>query len=66
MTNSSEKRRRARILCAVDTEKYAQVLIGGREQKDELLRHYWSVSPRQMEVSVGLADETWYDLNSKG
>jgi len=38
----------------------------GREQKDELLRNYWSVSPRQMEVSVVLADETWYNLNSKG
>ena len=29
------------------------------EQKDRLLRRYWTVSERQVEVSVVLADPTW-------
>jgi len=29
------------------------------EEKDELLRRYWSISPRQIETSVVLADKRW-------
>jgi GNAT superfamily N-acetyltransferase len=29
------------------------------EQKDRLLRRYWTVSERQVETSVVLADSTW-------
>ena len=36
-----------------------------REQKDNLLRRYWSVPLRQIEVSVVLADGTWCDLNRR-
>ena len=30
------------------------------EEKDRLLRKYWSVPPRQMETSVVLADQQWF------
>jgi GNAT superfamily N-acetyltransferase len=30
------------------------------EQKDRLLKQYWSISERQMETSVVLADATWW------
>jgi len=36
------------------------------EQKDRLLRRYWSVSERQMETSVVLADAMWRRLNAQG
>ena len=32
------------------------------EQKDRLLRRYWTVSERQVEASVVLADPTWPEL----
>ena len=32
------------------------------EQKDSLLRRYWTVSERQVETSVVLADPTWPEL----
>jgi len=32
------------------------------EEKDRLLRKYWSISDRQVETSVVLADETWFNL----
>jgi N-acetylglutamate synthase-like GNAT family acetyltransferase len=35
----------------------------GRLQKDRLLRTYWNVPARQMEVSVVLADVAWWNLN---
>jgi GNAT superfamily N-acetyltransferase len=35
----------------------------GRALKDRLLRQYWTVSPRQAEVSVVLADADWLKLN---
>ena len=35
----------------------------GRGLKDRLLRQYWTVSPRQAEVSVVLADADWLKLN---
>lgn len=31
-------------------------------EKDGLLKRYWSVPDRQIETSVVLADETWFDL----
>lgn len=30
------------------------------EEKDRLLRTYWTISPRQIETSVVLADKTWF------
>jgi len=32
------------------------------EEKDKLLRTYWHVSDRQVETSVVLADERWFEL----
>jgi GNAT superfamily N-acetyltransferase len=34
------------------------------KQKDLLLKQYWSVSPRQIETSVVLADPIWWKRNS--
>jgi len=31
-----------------------------REEKDRLLRKYWSISERQIETSVVLADQKWF------
>ena len=31
------------------------------EEKDRLLRKYWSIPDRQVEISVVLADERWWD-----
>jgi N-acetylglutamate synthase-like GNAT family acetyltransferase len=33
-----------------------------REEKDQLLRKYWSISERQTETSVVLADRTWFEV----
>jgi GNAT superfamily N-acetyltransferase len=33
------------------------------QQKDRLLRRYWTVSERQIEASVVLADPRWWELN---
>jgi GNAT superfamily N-acetyltransferase len=35
-------------------------------QKDLLLKRYWTVSPRQIETSVVLADRLWWELNAEG
>jgi N-acetylglutamate synthase-like GNAT family acetyltransferase len=35
-------------------------------QKDSLLRKYWTVSVRQIEASVVLADRLWWQLNVEG
>jgi N-acetylglutamate synthase-like GNAT family acetyltransferase len=32
------------------------------EEKDRLLKRYWSIPERQIETSVVLADERWFDL----
>ena len=32
-----------------------------REEKDRLLREYWSIPERQIETSVVLADQKWFD-----
>jgi GNAT superfamily N-acetyltransferase len=36
------------------------------EQKDRLLRQYWTVPERQIEASVVLADPRWWELNGQG
>ncbi|MFQ5917488.1 MAG: GNAT family N-acetyltransferase, partial [Candidatus Binatia bacterium] len=33
-----------------------------QEEKDRLLRKYWSVPERQIETSVVLADEKWFNV----
>lgn len=42
-------------------EKYGFRLVSSKD-KDELLRRYWAVPKRQIENSVVLADEGWFDL----
>jgi len=39
-------------------EKHGFQLVSS-EEKDRLLRKYWSISERQVETSVVLVDETW-------
>ena len=36
------------------------------EQKDGLLKRYWTIPERQIETSVVLADSTWRKLNVEG
>jgi len=36
----------------------------GREEKDLLLKTYWTIPERQIETSVVLADQTWRDLRA--
>jgi N-acetylglutamate synthase-like GNAT family acetyltransferase len=43
-------------------EKHGFQMVSTK-QKDELLSRYWSISPRQIETSVVLADEKWLQLN---
>jgi N-acetylglutamate synthase-like GNAT family acetyltransferase len=43
-------------------EKHGFQLVSAQE-KDELLRMYWSISPRQIENSVVLADQKWLQVN---
>ena len=38
----------------------------GTEEKNRLLKRYWTVPERQIETSVLLADEKWRDGNDKG
>ncbi|MFQ5800303.1 MAG: GNAT family N-acetyltransferase [Candidatus Hydrothermarchaeales archaeon] len=33
-----------------------------KEEKDRLLRKYWNIPERQIETSVVLADEKWFDV----
>lgn len=42
-------------------EKHGFQLVSP-EEKDRLLRQYWSISERQVETSVVLADEIWFSL----
>jgi N-acetylglutamate synthase-like GNAT family acetyltransferase len=35
------------------------------QQKEALLRRYWTVSKRQIEESVVLADERWFEVSNK-
>ena len=41
-------------------ERHGFQLVSSRE-KDRLLRAYWTVSPRQIQTSVVLADQRWRD-----
>jgi len=36
------------------------------QQKDRLLKRYWTVPERQIETSVVLADARWWELNREG
>jgi N-acetylglutamate synthase-like GNAT family acetyltransferase len=45
-------------------EKHDFQLIAGQE-KDDLLKKYWTIPDRQAETSVVLADATWRKLNQK-
>jgi GNAT superfamily N-acetyltransferase len=42
-------------------EKHGFRLVG-REEKNRLLRKYWSIPGRQVETSVVLADQKWFDF----
>jgi len=42
-------------------EKHGFRLVSPQE-KDQLLRKYWSVSERQIQTSVVLADHKWFDI----
>lgn len=44
-------------------ERYGFQLVD-REEKDRLLKKYWSIPQRQIETSVVLADEKWRGLNA--
>lgn len=46
-------------------EKYGFRLVSP-EEKNRLLREYWSVPERQIETSVVLADRRWFDLVGAG
>ncbi|MBV8890400.1 MAG: GNAT family N-acetyltransferase [Acidobacteria bacterium] len=39
--------------------------VVGRQQKEYLLKSYWAVPVRQMEVSVVLADAAWHELKGE-
>jgi N-acetylglutamate synthase-like GNAT family acetyltransferase len=43
-------------------EKHGFRLVSS-EEKDRLLRKYWSIHERQIETSVVLADEEWFDAH---
>jgi N-acetylglutamate synthase-like GNAT family acetyltransferase len=42
-------------------QKHGFQLVAPEEEKDRLLRRYWSIPERQVETSVVLADQTWFD-----
>jgi Sec-independent protein translocase protein TatA/N-acetylglutamate synthase-like GNAT family acetyltransferase len=46
-------------------EKHGFKLVSP-EEKDRLLRTYWSISHRQIETSVVLADEAWFSRQGSG
>jgi N-acetylglutamate synthase-like GNAT family acetyltransferase len=45
-------------------ENYGFRLVS-TEEKDRLLRRYWSIPPRQVETSVVLADRKWFEINQR-
>jgi N-acetylglutamate synthase-like GNAT family acetyltransferase len=45
-------------------EKHGFRLVCPRE-KDRMLKKYWSIPERQVETSVVLADQKWFDLSGK-
>ena len=46
-------------------EKYGFQLVGPQE-KDRLLKKYWSIPKRQIETSVVLVDAKWRELSHQG
>ena len=46
-------------------EKYGFQKVGP-EEKDRLLKKYWTIPERQVETSVVLADQKWRDLGTEG
>jgi len=42
-------------------ERHGFQVVSGQE-KERLLRKYWSVPDRQIETSVVLADQTWFAI----
>jgi GNAT superfamily N-acetyltransferase len=44
-------------------ERYGFQLVG-HEEKNRLLKKYWTVPERQIETSVVLADERWREMNA--
>lgn len=49
---------------AVQFYEHRGFQIVSSEEKDRLLRRYWSVPDRQIETSVVLADERWFETRS--
>lgn len=45
-------------------ERYGFQMVG-REEKNRLLKKYWTIPERQIETSVVLADAKWRELNDK-
>ena len=45
-------------------EKHGYGLVSS-EEKNRLLRRYWSVPERQIEASVVLADQNWFDAGQR-
>jgi GNAT superfamily N-acetyltransferase len=45
-------------------ERYGFQVVG-REEKNWLLKKYWTIPERQVETSVVLADANWRELNDK-
>jgi GNAT superfamily N-acetyltransferase len=45
-------------------ERYGFQMVG-RQEKDRLLKKYWTVPERQIETSVVLADQKWRELSDK-
>ena len=41
-------------------QKNGYTLVSEEEEKNRLLRKYWSIPERQVETSVVLANKTWY------
>jgi len=46
-------------------EKHGFRLVSS-EEKERLLKKYWSIPERQVETSVVLADQKWFGLGQKG
>lgn len=36
------------------------------DEKDRLLRRYWNIRDRQIETSVVLADDAWFEYRGQG
>ena len=45
-------------------EKYGFQIVD-REEKDRLLKRYWTIPERQIETSVVLADQNWRELHNR-